>query len=167
VPEGIEIESYLPEIFYRYGADDAAYARILALTDPAKSRREYPEVPFAVAGAVATGLMGLAPDARSRTLETRSALTAATVWAALKGVPVFDAVVDVRHDGRTKSSLAVRSGAAVVWKAVFDGTWDSLEVDGVPRIAWLGTDEAGRPVSWVTVEAAAGSRVVVSVPAAR
>jgi hypothetical protein len=167
VPEGIEIESYLPEIFYRYGADDAAYARILALTDPAKSRREYPEVPFAVAGAVATGLMGLAPDARSRTLETRSALTAATAWAALMGVPVFDAVVDVRHDGRTKSSLAVRSGAAVVWKAVFDGTWDSLEVDGVPRIAWLGTDEAGRPVSWVTVEAAAGSRVVVSVPAAR
>jgi hypothetical protein len=82
-------------------------------------------------------------------------------------VPVFDAVVDIRHDGRTRSSLAVLSGGAIVWKAVFDGTWDSLEVDGAPRIAWLGTDDAGRPVSWVTAEAAPGSRVVVSVPASR
>ena len=73
-PEGIEIESYLPEIFYRYGEDEAAYARILALADPAKERREYPEVPFAVVGAVATGLMGVGPDARTRTVETRSAL---------------------------------------------------------------------------------------------
>ncbi|MGB8958338.1 MAG: hypothetical protein WCC00_04940, partial [Candidatus Aminicenantales bacterium] len=62
-PEGIEVESYLPEVFYRYGADDAAYAEILALTDPAKKRREYPEVPFAVIGAVATGLIGLEPNA--------------------------------------------------------------------------------------------------------
>ena len=58
-PEGIEIESYLPEILYRYGEDEAAYARILALADPAKERREYPEVPFAVVGACTTGLMGV------------------------------------------------------------------------------------------------------------
>ena len=162
-PEGIEIESYLPELFYRYGFDDAAFARILALTDPDKSRREYPEVPFAVVGAVATGLMGLAPDARSRTLETRSALTAATPWAALKGVPVFDAVVDVRHDGRTKSSLAVRSGAAIVWKAVFDGAADEIDVDGSAVKAAHGVDEAGRPVSWITVPLAAGKAAVARV----
>ncbi len=74
-PEGIEIESYLPEILYRYGQDDAAYTRILALTDPAKERREYPEVPFAVVGAIATGLMGVEPAAQSRMLQTRSGLT--------------------------------------------------------------------------------------------
>ena len=67
-PEGIEIESYLPEIFYRYGEDEAAYREILALSDPAKKRREYPEVPFALVGAVATGLMGIEPDARARTV---------------------------------------------------------------------------------------------------
>ena len=53
----------MPEVFYRYGHEEAAYAEILALADPAKKRREYPEVPFAVIGAVATGLMGLEPDA--------------------------------------------------------------------------------------------------------
>jgi len=166
-PEGIEIESYLPEILYRYGRAESAYGHLLALADPTKARREYPEVPYAVIGALATGLMGLAPDARARTLETRSALAAPTPWVALSGVPVFDAVVDIRHDGRTKSRLAVRSGGPFVWKAVFDGTWDALEVDGVPRIAWLGADSAGRPVSWVTVELTPGARVVVSVPAAR
>ena len=84
-PEGIEVESYLPEIFYRYGQEEAAYAEILALSDPAKPRREYPEVPFAVIGAVATGLMGIKPDARTQTIETRSGLTGATAWAELRG----------------------------------------------------------------------------------
>jgi hypothetical protein len=166
-PEGIEIESYLPEILYRYGKDEAAYARLLALADPAKARREYPEVSYAVIGALATGLMGLDPDARSRTIKTRSALTAATPWAALRGVPVFDAVVDVRHDGRAKSVLTVRSGGAVVWKAAFDGTWETLDVDGAARPATRGRDEAGRSLSWVTVDAAAGTTVVVSVPPSR
>ena len=49
-PRASRSRSYLPEILYRYGEDEAAYARILALTDPAKERREYPEVPFAVVG---------------------------------------------------------------------------------------------------------------------
>ncbi|MCX6573424.1 MAG: hypothetical protein NTX99_05475, partial [Candidatus Aminicenantes bacterium] len=166
-PEGIEIESYLPEILYRYGEDEAAYARILALADPAKERREYPEVPFAVVGAVATGLMGVGPDARTRTVETRSALTAATPWAALKSLPVFDALVDVRHDGRQRTTLNVRSGGDLVWRAVFEGRWDELEVDGVARNATPGLDEAGRPISWVEVTMSAGKTVTVSAPRAK
>jgi hypothetical protein len=161
-PEGIEIESYLPEIFYRYGADDAAYAEILRLSDPAKERREYPEVPFALIGAVATGLMGLEPDARTRTIATRSRLTAKTKWAELRGIPVFDSVVDVRHDGRRGTSFAVRSGGNVVWKAVVEGFWKELTVNGIARKALQGEDEVGRPVSWVMVKLAAGEKAVVN-----
>ncbi len=160
--EGIEVESYLPEIFYRYGADEAAYAEILALTDPAKKRREYPEVPFAVIGAMATGLMGVKPDASTRTVETRSGLTAATAWAELRNLPVFDGVVHVRHDGRRKTSLTVRSGGDVVWKAVFEGARDELEVDGAAQRASRGADEAGRPISWITVKLRAGRTAVVA-----
>ncbi len=161
-PEGIEIESYLPEIFYRYGQDEAAYARILALTDPAKERREYPEVPFAVVGAIATGLMGVRPDAAARTVETRSGLTTATLWAEIKSLPVFDAVIDVRHEARHSTTLTVRSGRAFVWRAVFEGAWDDLTVDGIARKAERGVDEAGRPVSWVSVEMSAGKAATVS-----
>jgi hypothetical protein len=160
-PEGIEVESYLPEVFYRYGQEEAAYAEILALSDPAKPRREYPEVPFAVIGAVATGLMGIKPDARTQTIETRSGLTGATAWAELRGLPVFEGVIHVRHDGRRRTSLTVRSGRDSVWKAVFDGTWDELEVDGAAQKASRGADEAGRPISWVTVKMSAGRTSVV------
>jgi len=159
-PEGIEIESYLPELFYRYGEEDAAYARILALADPAKERREYPEVPYAVVGAMTTGLMGVTPDARTRTIETRSGLTAATAWAALRNLPVFDGFIDVRHDGRQRTSLTVRSGSRIVWKAAFAGAWDEIEVDGASLKAARGLDEAGRPVSWVTVELVPGRTAV-------
>ena len=161
-PEGIEIESYLPEIFYRYGKDEAAYRAILTLADPAKKRREYPEVPFAVVGAVATGLMGVAPDAPTRTVATRSGLTQATAWAGLKGLPVFDAVIDVRHEGRRQTSLTVRAGGAIKWKAVFDGVPEVLVVDGEARAATHGTDEAGRPVSWVTVDVETGRTATVA-----
>jgi len=160
-PEGIEVESYLPEIYYRYGADEAAYDEILALADPAKKRREYPEVPFAVIGAVATGLMGVKPDARTRTVETRSGLTASTEWAQLRNLAVFDGAVDVRHEGRRRTTLTVRSGRDLVWKAVFDGRWDELDVDGAARRASRGVDEAGRPVSWITVNLTAGRASIV------
>jgi hypothetical protein len=166
-PEGIEIESYLPEVFYRYGKDDAAYAGIIALTDPAKERREYPEVPFAVIGAVATGLMGIQPNAALDRIETRSGLTAATAWAELRNVPVFDDMVDVRHEGRGRTALTVRGSRGVVWKAVIEGDWDKLEVDGAARRAFRGKDEVGRPISWVEIELTAGCKVTVAVPAAR
>ena len=161
-PEGIEIESYLPEIFYRYGQGEAAYARILALTDPAKERREYPEVPFAVVGAIATGLMGVRPDATSRTVETRSGLTAATPWAELRNLPVFDGLVDIRHAAGHNTTLTARSGREFVWRAVFEGVWDELTVNGATRKAERRVDEAGRAVSWVDVPMSATRKATVS-----
>jgi hypothetical protein len=165
--EGIEVESYLPEIFYLYGADEAAYSEILELSDPAKKRREYPEVPFALVGAITTGLMGVQPDARTRTVETRSRLTGETEWAELRNVPVFGGLIDVRHDGRRKSTCSLRSGAAVLWKAIFEGDWEELEVNGVRRKALRGIDVSGRPISWVTVNLAAGEKAVVQAGSGR
>ena len=163
-PEGIEIESYLPEIFYRYGRDESAYAGILALADPAKKRREYPEVSFAVIGAITSGLMGIQADARARTIETRSGLTAATLFAELRDCPVFDGTLTVRHEGRGRTSMTFRGARPVTWKAAFDGLRSTLDVDGRPRAATTGPDLAGRPISWVLIEVAAGHKVTVSVP---
>ncbi len=167
-PEGIEVESYLPEIYYRYGADEAAYAEILALTDPAKKRREYPEVPFAVIGAVATGLIGLEPNADSEAFRSLSRLTPKTPWAELRHVPIGGAVIDIRHDGRHRTSLAVRSGRMINWKAAFDGVWDELIVDGAARRALHGQDESGRPISWALLSGLhAGDHATVATPARR
>jgi hypothetical protein len=159
-PENIETESYLPEIFYTYGAEEAGYSEILKLSDPAKKRREYPEVPFALVGAITTGLMGVQPDARTRTVETRSRLTGHTDWAELRNLPLFDSIIDVRHDGRQRSMCALRSGGAVLWKAAFEGDWEELEVNGASQKALRGTDASGRAISWVVVSLAAGERAV-------
>jgi hypothetical protein len=162
--DGIEVESYLPEIFYRYGRDEAAYAEILKLSDPGKARREYPEVPFALMGAIATGTIGLDPDAAAHGVATRSRLTAATAWAELAGVPVLGNVVDVRHEGRTRSALTNASGPAIAWRAAFDGAWPALLADGKKVDASHGTDEAGRPISWLTIAVPPGRTVTVSAP---
>jgi alpha-galactosidase len=158
----VETESYLPEVLYRYERDDAAYAEILKLSDPAKKRREYPEVSFALIGAIATGTMGIRPDAPARTVATRSRLTAETGWAELAGVPVLGNVIDVRHDGRKRSALTNRSGPGLIWRAAFDGKWRELVVDGRPTIAFRGMDEAGRDLSWVTAEVPQGHTVTIS-----
>jgi hypothetical protein len=61
-PIGIEGQSHFPEVLYRFGKADAAYGQILDLAREGKYRREYPEVSYAVIGAIATGLMGLELD---------------------------------------------------------------------------------------------------------
>jgi hypothetical protein len=160
-PENIETESYLPEVFYTYGADEAAYVEILKLSDPAKKRREYPEVSFTLIGAITTGLMGIQPDARTRTVETRSRLIKETEWAELRNVPVFDGFIDVRHDGRHRTTCAVHSSSPIAWKAVIEGDWEELEVNGIARKALHGEDTAGRKISLVLVDLAAGERAVV------
>ena len=160
--DGIEVESYLPEVFYRYGRNEAAYAEMLRLSDPGKKRREYPEVPFALIGAFATGTMGIGPDAASRTVVTRSRLTAATDWAELVGVPVFGNAVDIRHDGKRRSTFTNRSGPALTWRASFDGKWPDLTVDGRPTKASQGPDEAGRDTSWVAVNVPPGRTITVA-----
>jgi hypothetical protein len=161
--EGIEVESYLPEIFYAYGEEEAAYSEILKLSDPAKKRREYPEVPYALVGAVTTGLMGIKPDARTRTVETRSGLSAATERAELRHVPVFEGQIDVRHGGRRISRCSVRSGGAIVWKAILEGDWEELKVNGDLRRAERGQDAAGRRITWVQVSLSAGQSARVEI----
>jgi hypothetical protein len=160
--EGIEIKSYLPEVFYRYGREDAAYAEILKLADPAMARREYPEVAFALIGAVASGMMGIEPDANGPLVATRSRLTSAAAWAELAGVPVFGNIIDLRHAGRKQSALTNRSGPVLKWRAAFEGKRAELIVDGRPLKASGGKDESGRDMSWVEVGVATGRTVSVS-----
>ena len=58
----IEEQSHHPEVLYRYGVADLAYSQIMDLSRPDRGRREYPEVPYAIVGAVVTGLMGVSVD---------------------------------------------------------------------------------------------------------
>jgi hypothetical protein len=163
-PEGIEVESYLPEVYYRCGRAEEAYAELLKICAPETPRRDYPEASFAVIGAIASGLFGLRPDARGPALATRPSLTAGTDWAEIKNVPVLGNVVNVRQRGAVETTLENAAGPEIAWKAVVPGRWAELLVDGAARPAETGPDDNRRDVSWVLVRVAPGARRSVSMP---
>jgi hypothetical protein len=156
--QGVEIRSYLPEVLYRYGRNEAAYAELKTRMDPALHRREYPEVSYAVVGDIATGLMGVSADARDLTIATHPRLTPDTAWAELRGLSVLGNSIDLRHDRGPTSSCTNASGPSFSWKATFPGRYAHIVVDGRASPADCAKDPNGKLVSWVHVRMEPGAR---------
>jgi len=114
---GVEMNTYYPLEFYRYGKPDKAYALLVRLMSPELKRREYPEVSYAVLETLAMGLMGIQPDAASRSVTTTARLALATKWVELSDMPLFDGTITVRHEGATTSTLANHTREAITWHA--------------------------------------------------
>lgn len=157
----IEMGSHYPEVFYRYGAHEEAYRWLLALSDPNTKRREYPEVSFAVVGAMVNGLMGIEPSANEGGVATLSRLTDQVAWAQLRHLPIHGCRIDVRHDGRTETTLSNRSNEPVIWSARFYGSAGELRADGRSVPVHCGADPAGRPYLWTTVRVAPSRSVTI------
>ena len=148
----IEMRSYYPEIFFRHGEDAAALRTILYLCDPSTKRREYPEVSFAVIGALTRGLMGIEPDARDGSVATLPRLSGEVRWAEIKNVPVLQTVISVKHTGRNRTEFRNAGPADVIWKAGFLGHHDTIIVDGKTQKAERGKDEAGAVLSFIRLK---------------
>lgn len=153
----VEERSYLPELFYHYGQPEAAYTELLAQLHPDYARREYPEVSFAVLGSIVAGMLGVAPDARTRTIATCSRLTAPTPWVKLSGLPVFANQIEVTQINCTETVLRNLTGPAFRWQAKFAGQPAGLWVDGVRQQAEWVVNGYGQLESWVTVDVAPGA----------
>jgi hypothetical protein len=165
---GIEEESYLPQILYRYGKKDVAYRLIMDLTRPDKDRRDYPEVSFSVIGAIVTGMMGMeVVDYGNRErplLRSMSRLRGASDSAKLSGVRVRDSLVDLEHMGDRRSTLTNRSKKPIYWQATFPGRLPILIVNGHPVHSTISLDESLAPVSWIVAVVPAGGTVSVTHP---
>jgi hypothetical protein len=161
---GIEEQSHLPELLYRYFKSEAAYEQILDLTREDKSRREYPEVSYSVVGAIVNGLMGIeieatesdAPSSAVGQLVTTPQLTAQTQWAEIDDVPVWSNRIRVRHDGLRKSTFENLSGPSVIWKACFQGSYPQLLVDGKALPA-IGGKRSDQEISCADIPVAPGN----------
>lgn len=175
---GIEEQSYLPEILYRYGASEAAYSQILDLSRPNRERREYPEVPYSVVGAIVTGLMGVdvaSPlqqaaghsHAGQTIIITRPQLAGKTQWAELDHLPVRSNIINLRHEGSETSSLTNVSDPALLWQPRFSGHFDYLMVDGHRVSARATTDDQHHPMTTTSILVKPNSRMVVSMKASR
>jgi hypothetical protein len=140
-------------------------------------RREYPEVSFAVVGAVVTGLMGIElevhpPDEAlvwggyvDRFLTTIPRLGDTTDWAEIENLSLRANTIAVRHEGSTKTTLTNSRGPSFLWKARFLGSHRNLVVHGEPVQAAKGELYAGGPeLSWVRVTVGAGETITVQTP---
>jgi len=190
-PSGpVELESHYPEVLYRYGVPSVAYSEIMDLTRKGRDRQEYPEVSFSVVGAVVTGLMGIrietpSPEqsaASTRTaliqamapplewnyveavVETLPSLTNDTAWAEIRNVPVRANRVSIKHEGNRKTVFTNQSGPALIWRAAFLGSHETLVVDGQPMKASAGKESLGRVDSWIQVPVGSGDSVTVEAP---
>ena len=99
-----------------------------------------------------------------RVLGTLPALSPQTAWAALSNLPVRANIVSVRHDRNRKTTLTNRVGPSVIWQATFDGSFETLLVDGKPMQAHHEKGCLGRELSWVRVPVGAGDSVRIEVP---
>jgi hypothetical protein len=159
----IEMRSYYPEIFFRQGEDAAALRTILHLCDPATKRREYPEVSFAVIGALAHGMMGIEPDARDGSAATLPRLPGEIAWAEIKNVPVLRTVIAVKHTGSARTEFRNAGRADITWKACFRGGHDTIVVDGKARKAEREKDEAGAVLSFIRLKVGPGRTAIAAV----
>jgi hypothetical protein len=164
VAVGVERQSHFPEVLYRYGKSDAAYTQILDLMREGKNRREYPEVSYAVIGAITSGVMGIELDASEPenalrdslyvdgTVTTLPRLTAATAWAELDHIPIRANELNVRHDGMNKTTVENVRGPSLIWRACFPASLNTLQVDGKVLQARRHVTAAGQTVSCAAVD---------------
>lgn len=160
----IEEESYAPLVLFRYGRTEAAYQILFDLSRPGKPRREYPEVSYAVIAALVGGAIGVAPSRSGEPfdVQTLAQLPSAGDDASLQSLPFRNNLLDIKHTGSLSSSLSNRSGPALRWQAVFQGTVRQLKVDGKAVLARHDTLPGGMAVSYVTTTVSPGTTVIVS-----
>jgi hypothetical protein len=150
-PINIELKSHYPETLYRYGAHDEAYRNILELSDTQTRRRDYPEVSYAVVGSIVSGMMGIEPDAREKTVKTLSRLTKETEWAKIDYLPIFGNKIGIRHNGQNETILTNHSGGKLKWIAQFYAEEKELLVNGAPKLAEQSSDPFGNSIRRIKV----------------
>ncbi|MEU8761527.1 hypothetical protein [Streptomyces sp. NPDC048659] len=144
-PDNIEALTYLPDTFLTDNRADTAWKwmrRIYAAKDAQHvntrqgTNGDYPEVSFTLVAQTVQGLMGVTPDAPTRTLTTQPRLPSGMDWLAVSDLRVGDSAFALRHDGDRRSTLTHTTGTRpYTWVARFPGARATVLVDGVRRPA--------------------------------
>lgn len=124
----VEVASYVPGMFYKYGEYQMAYQWLKKMIDPNLYRRKYPEDSYCAVGYYATGIMGIKPFSHENLIETTSGLPEDTSWARMVDVPVFDGVISIEHNYES-TIITNETGKNIVWKARFNGEYKSIKID--------------------------------------
>lgn len=156
----METLSYFPKLLYSLGYDKEAEKILLAL--PTRPRSKYPEVSYGVIEGIVGGMMGVEPDAETRTIVTRSHLTENIQNVHLFDVPVFGGTVSIRHEGQKFTRLRNDTGKDITWRAAFPGAERKIYFqDGTQLAAAQGEDILGNPFTFVEITVADGEEISI------
>jgi hypothetical protein len=160
----IEEESYVPIVLFRNGRTPAAYQVLLDLAAPGKPRREYPEVSYAVIGALVSGAMGIepAPVGDTYDVQTLPQPMTKTDNLSVTSLRIKGNIVDIAHIAGPGTRFVNHKGPVLRWRAAFGGTVDNLQVDGRLVRAEHGLRAEGMPMSWTRVTVPPGRSVIVT-----
>ena len=160
----IEAWTYLPDVFYAWNQNERGWRYFKRVLD---SRSSYPEVSFTVISHIATRIMGIEPDAPSRSVSTLGRLPAEADWAELDHVPVGSNDILVRHgDNNRTTTLMNNAGPDLAWEALFPGKHPVVHVDGSPEGAAAKVLN-GAAFSSVTIQVKTGQRRTATVAPAK
>lgn len=145
----VEVLSYLPMLFYRYGYNLYAYDFLKRIyTD---KRRMYPEASSGAIEGIVRGLMGVEPSTVENRIATCPRLTAATTTVTVENIPVFTGLVSVRHESAFKTTFANKSEKPLTWRATFQGSFKQIMSGGKAMPASQFTDAIGNKHSFVDI----------------
>ncbi len=153
----VEVLSYLPMLFYRYGYNNDGYEFLGKIfTD---KRRMYPEASIGAIEGIVHGLMGIEPAAAENRITTCPRLAANTDWVSVENIPVFSGLISVQHDSQTKTTFANKSDKSLIWRAAFQGSFKQIKVDGEAMTAMQFSDATGTIHSYLDVMVKTKSQV--------
>ena len=157
-PANVEAKTYFPQLYYGRGFEADGLRELRELCAPGLKRRDYPEVSFAVAGALVNQYLGLTVP-EPGLLRTLSGVPEGD-WAAAERVPVLGAEVSLRQEGQRGTAL--RAGdLALRWRACFLGDYSALACGGERRPVLHARDAAGRTLSYLDLDLPAGGERTV------
>lgn len=152
----VEVLSYLPMLYYRYGLNAEGYDFLGKIyTD---KRRNYPEASAAAMEGIVRGMMGIQPEASEGRVVTCPRFTSSTAWATVENIPVFCGLISVSHQSQSRTLFANKSGNTVNWRAVFQGNFPTIKLNGQKLPASHFRDATGQVHSYADVVVPAGSQ---------
>lgn len=176
-PKNIEAYTYIPDTYFPYDRNQEAWKwmrYIVGIKDNPHERPvqgtngDYPEISFTFVAQTIEGIMGIEAEAGKHKVATASHLvTEGTEEEKMGYVDVTDIrmgthMLDVRHDGRTKTTLRNHSEDSLTWEARFYGNHGAIQCGGKTLPARQ-KEINGVLVSYATIEVAPEEEVVASV----
>jgi hypothetical protein len=145
----IEGMSYLPQLFYSYGYNENGYRFLQKIYS--NKRRQYPEAASGCIEGIVHGLMGVEPSAAKGIVATCPRLTEKTSWITVEHIPIFSGLISVSHQSAVKTAFTNESSNKITWRALFQGVFKNIKVDGKKFAAKQYLDEIGQVHSYVDI----------------